>query len=149
MEKLLKAIASELKIRDTLGKNLEKSLGHLINFRWIKSEKREVTEEVRQLFVNELNNHICSKFREIKIGDNVEYVFDYENIIKNQDFTGKANDNLSEVFKKLPVLKMGEIYVLPEDTYINFILIDKDKKYFRAKVNEFAPWIRESRKKYN
>lgn len=144
MDKLLNAIASRLNVRIVVEEERYTNLVNgVVTFSMEFFDYRDVSEEVRELFKKELNNHLFSKLQEAKIGEHVEYGFDYGNVRPLGTLMEDTNDNLAEVLLKLPALNDGEKYVFPCDTYIRFTLIDKKDNHFNAKVSMVSPWIRE------
>lgn len=145
MDKLLNAIASRLNVRVVVKEEKDTNLVNgVVTFSMEFFDYRDVSDEVRELFKKELNNHLFSKLQEAKIGEHVEYGFDYGNVRLLGTLMEEANDNLAEVLLKLPALNDGEEYVFPCDTYIGFTLIDKKYNHFNAKASMVSPWIREA-----
>lgn len=136
MEKLLDAIASELKVRVLVKERFEKT-PHGIEIGTMQMfDYRDVTDEERELFKKEFHKHLVAKLQEMRDGESVEYGSDYEGA--QGIFIEGANDNLAEVLLKLPTLKDGETYSLPFGTYICITLTEKDKKTISANV---CKWI--------
>ena len=144
MEKLLNAIASRLNVRIVVEEQSEKTLQGVLTVTMQMFDHRDVTDEVRELFKKELNNHLFSKLQKMEAGEYVEYGFDYGNVRPLGTLMEDANDNLAEVLLKLPALKDGETYDFPCDTYIRFTLTKKDEKAASVKPNTVCQWIMEA-----
>ncbi len=148
MEKLLNAIASKLSIRITVEKKSKKNLdGFLISTMSVFDHK-DVSDEVRDLFKTELNNHLFSKVEEIEVGEYVDYGFNYGPESSLGTLMAEANDNLAEVLLQLPPLNDGECYDFPCETYICFALTGKDEQGSRVKPNIVCSWILEAYQNY-
>lgn len=144
MEKLLNAIASRLNVRVVVEEQSEKTLQGVLTVTMQMFDHRDVTDEVRELFKKELNNHLFTKLQKMEAGEYVEYGFDYGNVRPLGTLMEDANDNLAEVLLKLPALKDGETYDFPCDTYIRFTLTKKDEKTASVKPNTVCQWIMEA-----
>lgn len=145
MDKLLNAIASRLNVRVVVKEERDTNLVNGVVTLSIEFfDYRDVSDEVRELFKKELNNHLFSKLQEAKIGEHVEYGFDYGNVRPLGILMEDVNDNLAEVLLKLPVLNDGERYTFPCDTYVRFTLTDKKDDHFNAKPSMVSPWIMEA-----
>ncbi|MGN1327916.1 MAG: hypothetical protein ACI4VQ_07585 [Clostridia bacterium] len=143
-EKLLNAIASGLNVRVTLREQSEKTLEGVLTVTRSMFDYKDASDEVRELFKKELNNHLFTKLKEIEVGEYVVYGFDYGKVRPLGTLMEDANDNLAEVLLKLPSLKDGERYVFPCETYIRFMLIGKYEKEATVKPNIVCPWIMEA-----
>ena len=144
MHKLLNAIASRLNVRIVVEDDPEETLQEVVTVTMQMFDYRDVEDEVRELFKKELNNHLFTKLHEMKVGEKVEYGFDYGDVRPLGTIMEESNDNLAEVLLKLPALNDGEKYVFPCDTYIRFTLIDKKDNHFNAKASMVSPWIMEA-----
>ena len=144
MEKLLNAIASRLNVRSVVEEQSEKTLQGVLTVTMQMFDHRDVTDEVRELFKKELNNHLFTKFQDMEVGEYVEYGFDYGNVRPLGTLMEDANDNLAEILLKLPALNEGETYDFPCDTYIRFTLTGKSEKNVSVKPNVVCPWIMEA-----
>ena len=144
MEKLLNAIASRLYVRVVVEEQSEKTLQGVVTVTMHMFDHRDVTDEVRELFKKELNNHLFTKLQNMEAGEYVEYGFDYGNVRPLGTLMEDANDNLAEVLLKLPTLNDGETYDFPCDTYIRFTLTEKDEKKVSLKPNTVCQWIKEA-----
>lgn len=125
MERVLNEIASKLNVQVVVKERVERSIdGACISTeQWL--EHRDVTDEVRELFKKELENHLFNKLQNMKDGEYVEYGFDYGDVRPLGTIMENANDNLAEVLLKLPALNDGETYSFPCDTYIRFTYVDQ------------------------
>lgn len=144
MEKLLNAIASRLTVRVTVEEQSEKMLEGVLTVTMAMFEHKDVSDEVRELFKKELNNHLSTKLKEIEVGEYVDYGFDYGQVRPLGTLMEDANDNLAEVLLKLPPLNDGECYDFPCDTYIRFTLTGKDEQEAKVKPNIVCSWIMEA-----
>lgn len=144
MEKLLNAIASRLNVRVVVEEHSEKTLQGVLYVTMQKFDHKDVTNEVRELFKKELNNHVFTKLQKMEAGEYVEYGFDYGNVRPLGTLMEDANDNLAEVLLKLPTLNDGETYDFPCDTYIRFTLTEKDEETASVKPNMVCQWIKEA-----
>ena len=144
MEKLLDAIASRLTVRVTVEEQSEKTLESVLTVTMAMFDHKDVSEEVRKLFKKELNNHLFTKLGEIEVGEYVDYGFDYGQVRPLGTLMEDANDNLAEVLLKLPPLNDGECYDFPCDTYIRFMLTEKDENEATVKPNIVCQWIMEA-----
>lgn len=144
MEKLLNAIASRLNVRVTVEEQAEETLEGVLTVKMAMFDHKDVSDEVRQLFKKELNNHLFTKLHEVEVGEYVEYGFDYGRVRPLGTLMEDANDNLAEVLLKLPTLPAGESYDFPCDTYIRFTLTEKDENEATVKPNIVCPWIIEA-----
>lgn len=129
MERVLDEIASKLNVQVVVKERVKRSIdGALISTeKWL--EHRDVTDEVRELFKKELENHLFNKLQNMKVGEYVEYGFDYGDVRPLGTIMENANDNLAEVLLKLPALNDGETYSFPCDTYIRFTYVDQHCMY--------------------
>lgn len=144
MDKLLNAIASRLNVRVVVEEHSKRTLQGVLNVTMQMFDHRDVTDEVRELFKKELNNHLFTKLQNMKSGEYVEYGFDYGDVRPLGTLMEDANDNLAEVLLKLPALNDGETYDFPCDTYIRFTLTERDAKKASVKPNMVCPWIMEA-----
>lgn len=144
MEKLLNEIASRLNVRVVVEEQSEKTLQGVLSVTMQMFDHRDVTNEVRELFKKELNNHLFTKLQKMEVGEYVEYGFDYGNVRPLGTLMEDANDNLAEVLLKLPALNDGETYDFPCDTYIRFTLTEKDEERASVKPNMVCQWIKEA-----
>ncbi len=144
MEKLLNAIASRLNVRVTIEEEFEQTSEGVLTVTMAMYDHKEVSEEVRELFKKELNNHLFTKLKETELGEDVEYGFDYGNVRPLGTLMEDANDNLAEVLLKLPPLKDGESYDFPCDTYIRFTVTGREEKEITVKPNIVCSWIMEA-----
>ncbi len=141
MKDFLDAIASRLNVRIVVEEHSGEVLQGL-NITMQMFNYREVTDEVRDLFKNELRNHIFAKLQTMEVGESAEYVFDCGDIRPLGTLMQDANDNLSEVLLKLPTLDDEETYSLPSDTFICFTLTKKEVESVSIKPS-VCPWIME------
>ena len=58
---------------------------------------KDISDEVRELFKEELNNHLSTRLKEIEVGEHVDYGFDYGHVRPLETTMEGANDNLAEV----------------------------------------------------
>lgn len=144
MEKLLNAIASRLTVRVTVKKQSEKTLEGVLTVTMAMFDHKDVSDEIRELFKKEFNNHLFTRLKEIEVGEYVEYGFDYGNLRPLGTLMEDANDNLAEVLLKLPPLNDGEFYDFPCDTYIRFTMTGKDENEATVKPNIVCSWIMEA-----
>ncbi len=144
MEKLLNAIASRLTVRVTVEEQSEKTLEGVLTVTMAMFEHRDVSDEVKELFKKELNNHLFTKLQDIEVGEYVHYGFDYGQVRPLGTLMEDANDNLAEVLLTLPALEDGESYEFPCNTYIRFTLTGRDDKEATVKPNIVCTWIMEA-----
>lgn len=142
MDKLLYAISSELKVRIV---EKEELILEGVPIGWKEScSYKAVSEEVKELFEKELSNHIFDRFKQKKVGEHVEYSFNFENVKHHGTPMEEASENLKEVLLKLPKLKENESYVLPCNTYVRFKLKNKKKKEITVDTYIVSSWIMEA-----
>lgn len=122
MEKLLKAIASRLEIRLTVAHKEEQEVYSQprVTVGLKMFEHCSVDEETRKKFKEVLNNHLAERIKRAQVGDVIEYLFEYGQVLPLGTIQDNANDNMAEVLRELPALGKGEEYVLPVDTYLSF-----------------------------
>lgn len=144
MEKLLNAIASRLSIRSLNEERNVSTVNNSITVTIHSFGYEERMNGIREIFKKELNEHIFRKLQKRKVGGHVDYMFECGKHRPLGYIMNEANDNLAEVLQKLPVLQNGERYVFPENTYFNFILIQKDENEVKAKVGIVSKWVKET-----
>ena len=144
MEKLLDAFASGLTVRFTVKEQSEKTLEGVLAVTMAMFNHKNISDEVKELFKQELNNHLFTKLKEIKVGEYVDYGYDYGQVRPLGTLIEDANDNLAEVLLKLPPLNDGECYDFPFDTYIRFTLTEKDERKAKVQPNFVCSWIMEA-----
>lgn len=144
MEKLLNAIASRLSVRVTVEEDAKETPEGILQVKMFMYDHKDVSDEVRDLFKKELNNHLFIKLQEIEVDEYVDYEFECGQVRPLGTLREDANDNLAEVLLKLPALKEGESYDLPVETYIRFTLISKNNQKVTVKPNIICPWIMEA-----
>ncbi len=128
MKELLNSIATNLKIWDVVEEKLEKTSGNNAPFKMNTIHFKDVSDEVKAKFVEELFDHLSQKSQEIEVGEIVEYHFNSRMINSNGTLMeNSCNDNLTEVFSKLPKLPDGESYAFPTYTLFSFILTKRKK----------------------
>ena len=125
MDKLLNAIASRLTIQVVV--EADKTLQGVVTVTRQMFDRRDVEDEVKELFKKELNNHLLTKLQDLKVGEYVDYGFAYGNVRPLGTLMEEANDNLAEVLLKLPSLNDGETYDFPCNTYIGFTLTERNE----------------------
>ena len=131
MGKLLDAIASQLSIRSM--RNEGSSEGLTVETKGYVYQ--DVSEEIRNLFKKEFNRHMYRKLRQINKGESIEYMFDCGTERPLSLLMDDANDNLAEVFNKLPQLPEGEVYAFPPNSYISITLRAKMGRRMHIKIN--------------
>lgn len=142
MEKLLDVIASRLEIRLTVAHKE----GHdvyaqpRVTFGLRMFEHCSVDSETRKKFKEVLNNHLAEKIKRAQVSDIIEYLFEYGQVLPLGTIQDNANDNMAEVFCKLPALSKGEEYVLPVDTYFSFQVTGVDENGGRS-IPRVSKWI--------
>ena len=149
MDKILEGVARSLKVRRTIDRtqNCLESPGAF------KYEYEDVPDTVAKQFKVELINHVNGI---LNYKDDVVYSFNnvkgfmqycrermpYKGIrnnvnsldpVQNRLFRD-ANNNLAEVFNKLPSLGEGEEYAFPRETFVIFTLIERRGKVKKVKV---------------
>lgn len=142
MDKLLNAIASRLTIQVVV--EADKTLQGVVTVTRQMFDRRDVEDEVKELFKKELNNHLLTKLQDLKVGEYVDYGFAYGNVRPLGTLMEEANDNLAEVLLKLPSLNDGETYDFPCNTYIGFTLTERNEEKATVKPNYVSTWIMEA-----
>lgn len=142
MEKLLNVIASRLKVRTIAEESSSKAVDSIITVTMHMFDYKEASDEVKELFKKELNNHIFNKLQETEVEESVVYMFEFGQVRPLGTIMDDANDNLAEVLQKLPILPEGEKYTLPFETYICITLTKKSKEDIRV-MPYVSNWIRE------
>ena len=132
MDRLLNVIASELSVRLVVDEKPEGTLQEA-TFSMQIFKYRDVGRAIKELFQKELTNHLCTKLQDLKYGEEVTYCFAY----------GKVNNNLEEVFLKLPALNDGEAYNLPCDTLVRFTITKKTEEEILVNTSA-SSWIVEA-----
>lgn len=122
-DKLLNAIASTLTVQSYVDDQYETPDG-VSTVAMRMPNYRDVTDEVKELFKQELKKHMSTKLEKMKVGEHVEYGFDYSHL--RRTLMEDMNDNLKEVLLKLPALNEGEKYNLRYDTYLCVTLTKKE-----------------------
>lgn len=143
MDKLLNAIASRLTIRRVVEEEVEQTWKGVVTFTMQMFDHRDVEDEVKELFKKELNNHLFTKLQNLKVGEYLDYGFDYGDVRPLGTLMEEANDNLAEVLLKLPALNDGETYDFPCNTYFGFTLTEKNEEKATGKLNCASTWIME------
>lgn len=144
MDKLLNAIASRLTIRVVVEEESDKKLQGVDTVTMQMFNHRDVEDEVKELFKQELNNHLFTKLQDLKVDEYADYSFAYGNVRPLGTLMKEANDNLAEVLLKLPALNDGETYELPCDTYIVFRLTERNEERVTVKPIYASAWIKEA-----
>ena len=142
MEKLLNAIASRLNVRVIAEESSSSAVDSIITVTMHMYDYKETSDEVKELFKKELNNHIFNKLQEIEVNESVEYMFECGQVRPLGSIMDDANDNLAEVLQKLPALPEGEKYTLPFETYIRITLTKKSEDDVKV-MPHVSDWIRE------
>lgn len=138
MEKLLNVIASRLEVC------VEHRYGEGASTKYkCWYEYKQVSEEVKEKFEKELYKHAARKLAKLEIDESIEYIFNYSSHDPYEIASNEANENLLEVFQKLPSLPKGEKYTLPYDTYFEFILMEKTEDCVTA-LPGVSDWIKEA-----
>lgn len=142
MEKLLNAIASKLNVRVIAEESSSSAFYGIITVTMHMYDYKDASDEVRELFKKELNNHMFNKLQEIEVGESVEYMFECGQERPLGSIMDDANDNLAEVLQKLPALPEGEKYTLPFETYIRITLTKNSGDDIKV-MPYVSDWIRE------
>lgn len=144
---VLEAIASRLTVRTVVQEQSGSGpMGLGVTMQMY--DHKEVSDEVKALFEEELDNHLRSKLQGMEIGDSVDYGFEYGNVRPLGTLMEDANDNLAEVLLKLPALGKGESYEFPYETYIKLLVAERNKEenHFDLVLDRStaSPWIMEA-----
>ena len=143
MDRLLDIVSEKLIVRFKLKGN--EDTDHIEGIRSLSSGigYRFISKEVKDLFKTLLEEHVVSKLEESDFEESVMYVFDRSCKEDLGTIIRHANDNMAEVLMKLPPLKEGEEYHLPNDTV--FILEPyEESSDIYAVVLYFSEWIEKS-----
>ena len=104
---VLEAIASRLTVRTVVQEQSGSGpMGLGVTMQMY--DHKEVSDEVKALFEEELDNHLRSKLQGMEIGDSVDYGFEYGNVRPLGTLMEDANDSHKEQSSEYPVMSLHE-----------------------------------------
>lgn len=155
MDKLLDVVAQSLRVRRTI----DRTRNHPEGLMAFEFEYEKVPEAVVEQFKVELINHMNET---LNYNEKVVYSFNaatcFLGLYREQSHKGirkntvnslnpvqnrlfrDANNNLSEVFNKLPQLGEGEEYSFPREMFITFTVSERYQKMKKVKVSA-SSWL--------
>lgn len=134
MEKLFEAIANNLVVSRKVEDD-QPTIQQCDVFTTMQVFKyRDTEEEVKELFKEELINHVCTKLYEKSVGETIKYSF--------ATLKAEFNHNFKEVLSKLPALNQREAYAFPYDMEMAFVITGKNDDGTEIKTDKYvSEWI--------
>lgn len=142
MKRLLTIISSGLEVQTVVKQQTEKHSKSNQTSIVTYFENKPASNKAKAIFTRELEKHLSTELRKIKVGESVSYLSDF----KNASYFGTVreennSDNMAKILLKLPPLQETESYVFAQNTYIKFKLADKYETGGTVIIEDVSPWI--------